>query len=99
MKFLVRSVTEKDLKDLKTLASQFSLLNLPPDEDILMDKIEKSIKSFAETDRSRADSEYMFVLEDTERECVIGSSLILAKHGTPDSPHTYFQIRKENRFS
>lgn len=99
MKFLVRSAKEADLKDLKTLASQFSLLNLPPDEDILMAKIERSMASFHASDRKKSDCEYMFVIEDLERECVVGSSLILAKHGTPESPHTFFQVRKENRFS
>ena len=43
MKFLIRSVQARDLKDLSDLASQFSLLNLPADRKVLTEKIERSV--------------------------------------------------------
>ena len=98
MSFRSRNARPDDLKDLHALASQFSLLNLPADRKVLSDKIEKSVASFA-GDLERADAEYLFVLEDVESEMVVGSSLIIAKHGTEESPHYFFRVTKQNRFS
>lgn len=98
MSFLLRSVQLKDLRELMDLAGQFSLLNLPADKKILGEKIDRSIASFA-GELPRREAEYLFVLEDMEHETVIGSSLILAKHGNEDVPHYYFKLVKKNRFS
>jgi arginine N-succinyltransferase len=98
MNFLLRSVRLQDLKGLHDLASQFSLLNLPADKKILSDKIERSVASFA-GDLEKRQAEYLFVVEDLENESIVGSSLILAKHGTEDVPHYFFRLVKKNRFS
>jgi arginine N-succinyltransferase len=98
MKFLLRSVQSRDLKDLHDLAGQFSLLNLPADKKVLGEKIERSLASF-NGELSRPEAEYLFVLEDLESEMIIGSALILAKHGTDEVPHYFFKILKKNRFS
>lgn len=97
-KFVLRSARLEDLKDLADLAGQFSLLNLPADKKILTEKIERSSASFS-GDLRREEAEYLFVCEDLETETIVGSSLILAKHGTEDVPHYYFKIVKRNRFS
>lgn len=98
MSFLLRNAKQGDLKDLFDLARQFSLLNLPADKKILSEKIERSLASFA-GEQSQEDSEYLFVVEDLEEERVIGSSLVIAKHGTESVPHYYFKLVKKNRFS
>lgn len=98
MTFRIRNVRPDDLKDLHSLASQFSLLNLPADRKVLSEKIERSVASFS-GELERKDAEYLFVLEDVEADLVVGSSLILAKHGTDDVPHYFFRIDKRNRFS
>lgn len=97
-KFVLRSARLDDLKDLRDLASQFSLLNLPADKKILTEKIERSVASFA-GDLPKNQAEYLFVCEDLETEQIVGSSLILAKHGTEEIPHYFFRISKRNRFS
>lgn len=97
-KFLLRGARVDDLKDLRDLASQFSLLNLPADKKVLAEKIERSIGSFG-GELAKKEAEYLFVCEDLETETIVGSSLILAKHGTEDIPHYYFRITKRNRFS
>jgi arginine N-succinyltransferase len=99
MSFLLRSVEEKDLDDLMTLASQFYVMNLPPKKDSIREKISKSLESFAGKVKDRAGSEYLFVAEDTESGRVVGSSLIMGKHGTKESPHSYFKIERDERFS
>lgn len=98
MNFVLRSVRSNDLRSLQDLAAQFSLLNLPADKKILGEKIERSLASFS-GEISKRDAEYLFVVEDIENESIVGSSLIIAKHGNEDVPHYYFKLVKKNRFS
>ncbi|MFN9068878.1 MAG: arginine N-succinyltransferase, partial [Bdellovibrionales bacterium] len=98
MSFIVRPVSFDDLTQLIDLAKQFNLLNLPGDKRVLTEKIERSVQSFA-GDLPKHKSEYLFVLEDVEQSLVVGSSLILAKHGTEEVPHSFFRILKKDHFS
>lgn len=98
MSFLVRSIQRDDLQQLTDLARQFNLLNLPGDKKILADKIERSEASFA-GDLPKEKSEYLFVVEDCEERVIVGSSLIIAKHGNEEIPHYYFKILKRDHFS
>jgi arginine N-succinyltransferase len=99
MRFIIRNAENRDVEDLIALASQFALLNLPPDREMISEKIERSLRAFTDPKTPREAAEYLFVVEDLERDKVVGSSLILAKHGTQKSPHSYFEVRKEERFS
>ena len=98
MSFIIRPVKRDDLNQLFDLAKQFNLLNLPGDKKVLSAKIERSEKSFA-GELPKAGSEYLFVLEDIEEQLIVGSSLILAKHGTEEVPHVLFKIFRRDRFS
>ena len=48
---------------------------------------------------SPLEREYLFVLEDTEKSRIVGTSIIHAQHGTRRAPHVSFQILKEERYS
>lgn len=98
MSFVIRTPTHEDLNQLLELAKQFNLLNLPGDRKILSEKIDRSVQSASGT-LPKGKSEYMFVLEDTEEKQIVGSSLILAKHGTDETPHSFFKVLKKNHFS
>lgn len=98
MSFIVRSIRETDFEDVFSLAKQFTLLNLPADAKVLKQKIDISLKSFAGK-LSKEDAEYLFVLEDTEVGRVIGTCLILAKHGSESSPHYYFKVLEKKHHS
>ena len=98
MSFLVRAVRREDIIQLTDLAKQFNLLNLPGDKKVITEKVLRSEASFA-GDLTKEKSEYLFVLEDTEEQQVVGSSLILAKHGSEEVPHCYFKILKRDHFS
>lgn len=98
MSFLVRPVHFDDLNGLVDLAKQFNLLNLPGDKKVLSEKIDRSVQSFS-GELPKEKSEYLFVVEDTEENIVVGSSLILAKHGTAEVPHSYFRVLKKDHFS
>jgi arginine N-succinyltransferase len=98
MSFVLRSVRPSDLNSLMNLTRQFVLLNLPNNRETLTEKIERSVKSFAGA-LKKEEAEYLFVAEDVETGEVVGSSLIMAKHGTPDSPHHAFKIEHRNHYS
>ncbi|MEE6249247.1 MAG: arginine N-succinyltransferase [Bdellovibrionota bacterium] len=98
MSFYARPVQSEDLQDLLGLAEQFNLLNLPANENILKEKIERSIKSF-KSEIPKEAREYIFVLVDVEDNLLVGCSLILAKHGTPEVPHYYFKVDRRERVS
>jgi arginine N-succinyltransferase len=96
--FIVRPAQREDLSQLLELARQFTLLNLPAEKRAIEIKIERSTGSFA-GDLSRAEAEYLFVAVDTENGDLAGSSLVLAKNGTPTSPNFSFRVLKKERFS
>lgn len=98
MSFVIRPAQYDDLMQIVDLAKQFNLLNLPGDKKVISEKIDRSERSFAgELPKQKA--EYLFVLEDTEEKTVIGSSLVIAKHGTEEVPHSFFKIFKRDHFS
>jgi arginine N-succinyltransferase len=98
MSFIIRSVRHDDLSQLTDLAKQFNLLNLPGDRKVIAEKVKRSEQSFA-GEMEKAEAEYIFVVEDTEENLIVGSSLILAKHGSEEKPHSYFKILKRDHFS
>jgi len=98
MSFIVRSVSTDDILQLTDLAKQFNLLNLPGDRKVITEKVNRSEASFA-GDLPKDKAEYVFVVEDTEEKQVVGSSLIIAKHGSDQVPHCYFKILKRDHFS
>jgi arginine N-succinyltransferase len=98
MSFILRSARPEDLIQMVDLAKQFNLLNLPGDRKILSEKIERSVASFS-GDLPKSKAEYLFVVEDLEENLIVGSSLILPKHGTDEVPHTFFKVLKRNHYS
>lgn len=97
--FRVRDVETKDLEDLLRLSKQAVFLNLPSDSIQLSKLIARSQSSFKTRERSLEKDKYVFVLEDIEQKRVIGTSSIIAQHGTPDEPHTYFQVLTKKKIS
>ncbi len=98
MSFVIRAVQHDDLSQLVDLAKQFSLLNLPGNRKVLSQKIDRSEQSFAGK-LPKDQAEYLFVLEDVEEKLIVGSSLVIAKHGTDEVPHCFFKILKRDMFS
>lgn len=97
--FLLREVETRDLEDLYQLAGAASFINLPRDKALLTKKISRSIASFKSRQVRHAQDEYVFVLEDRKKQKVVGTSMILGQHGTPDEPHTYFEVLPKKKIS
>lgn len=98
MSFIIRPVNHDDLNQVVDLAKQFNLLNLPGDKKVIGEKIDRSEHSFAGK-LPKHQSEYLLVVEDVEEKAIVGSSLVLAKHGNEEVPHSFFKIFKRDHFS
>jgi arginine N-succinyltransferase len=100
---ILRPIAAGDLDGLVALAAQLDSVNLPAERDFLAERIEESERTFAaarECDRVQTPSgKYVFVLEDTDAGRCVGTSTILAKHGTPEAPYYWFEVSLEERRS
>jgi arginine N-succinyltransferase len=96
---LLREIQERDIDDVEKLAQIPGFLNLQPDKDVLRERLQHSQQSFQDKLANKMDAKFMFVAEDLESRRVIGTSMIAAQHGTVDSPHFYFEVGSEEKFS
>lgn len=97
--YLIRDGQRSDLPGLKKLAGELDTVNLPNDEKELGSIVEKSARSFDGRIRDPFEREYLFVMEDPRSEKVIGTSLIIAQHGTRDAPHIFFDVYEKEHYS
>lgn len=97
--YILRSVQPQDLKDLLTLSQIMTFINLPPDEDLISEKISSSIRSFKHPQKDLSKNYYIFVLEDYESREILGVSMIHGQHGTENEPHFYLAVGQEPKFS
>jgi len=96
---ILRPIAENDLDDLIALAGRLDSVNLPNDREFLAARIQLSLRSFAGRQRGDETGLYIFAMENSETGRCIGTSLILAKHGVPGSPHYWFEVSTEERRS
>jgi arginine N-succinyltransferase len=96
---LLRDVQKTDLAGLKRLAAVLNTVNLPNNEEVLERLIDNSVKSFAGKIKNPFEREYLFVLEDVRNETVIGTSMIIAQHGTFEAPHIYYDVSEREHYS
>ncbi len=96
---LLRDVQKTDLPGLKRLAAVLNSVNLPNNEEVLSSLIEKSTKSFSGAVKQPFEREYLFVLEDRRNKHIIGTSMIIAQHGTREAPHISFQVTEAEHYS
>ena len=95
MSYLIRPARSLDIEPLAALASSLSargFLTLPQRKDDLEKLVSLSEQSFRGALKNPDQGRYVFVMEDMDKRRVVGTSLIVARHGDPESPHLYFQI-------
>lgn len=97
--YLLRDVQRADLPSLKSLAAVLNTVNLPNDEETLEQLIDISVRSFAGKVKNPFEREYLFVLENAKSEEVVGTSLVIAQHGTKEAPHTYYEVSEREHYS
>lgn len=97
--FVIRSAREDDLEELFRLSQMVYFITLPADREILKEKIHVSLQSFSGEIEDKFKREYIFVMESLEDQSIIGTSMIIARHGSPQSPHMYFQLKEIQKYS
>lgn len=96
--FLIRPVKTKDLPALNALAQSLFFANLPKNPAEMEEKVLRSGRSFINKNLPNEIPEFFFVLVDNT-DTLLGTSLIISKHGTPEDPHTFFQTERVEHFS
>jgi arginine N-succinyltransferase len=96
---LLREIQERDLDALERFAQIPGFINLTTDKEALRDKIKRAQTSFKDQNKNKMDGKYIFVAEDLESHRVLGTSMIASQHGTTESPHFYFEVGSEEKFS
>ncbi len=97
--FLIREARPKDLTGVLEVARHLDSYNLPADRKTIREIIEASQRSFRWKSHHDPRAKFLFVLEEPRRGNIIGSSLIIARHGTPELPHLAFRLGVERKKS
>lgn len=97
--FLLRDVHPDDIDQLQAIASLLNSINLPDDREGLARIVNVSMRSFSGTLDDPDDARYLFVLEEVATRRIVGTSMIIAAHGTPSDPHNYLAVDVDERFS
>lgn len=87
----IRPVTREDHASILSVAQKagIGMTSLPPDADVLAEKIERSVLTFAGQAKHAADAFYLFVLEDTEDGAIAGTCGIKAHVGLRQPFYSY----------
>jgi len=96
--FLIREAFPGDLDELAALARHLDTVNLPNDRDVLLRMLDQSTRSF-EGKVKPFEREYLFVLVEAEVNRLVGTCMIHAQHGTRRSPHVFFEVLEDERYS
>ena len=96
---LLRDAQRPDLQALRALAAELNSVNLPDEERALAAIVERSRRSFSGRIRDPRERAYVFVLEDPRSGRVLGTSALIAQHGTRDSPCTFFDVSEREHYS
>jgi arginine N-succinyltransferase len=96
---LLRDAQKSDLPSLARLAKVLNTVNLPYDERALAGIIEHSVRSFSARIRDPLERTYVFVAEEPRSGRIIGTSMVIAQHGTRESPCTFFDVSVREHYS
>ena len=96
---LLRDAQRADLAGLSALAKVLDTVNLPYDERALAEIIDRSVRSFSGRIRDPLERSYVFVAEDPRRRRLVGTSMVIAQHGTRESPCTFFDVSEREHYS
>ncbi|MBI3557365.1 MAG: arginine N-succinyltransferase [Deltaproteobacteria bacterium] len=101
---ILREVNERDIDGLESLSTIAAdrhpgFLNIANDRDQWREKVRNSLDSFADKIVNKMDCKYIIVAEDTEKKHLCGVSMVAAQHGTEETPHFFFEVDNEQKFS
>jgi arginine N-succinyltransferase len=97
--FALREARIRDKRRILELARLLDSINMPTTAREMEETLKRSVRSFRGQIRERARAVYMFCAEDLQTGRIAGASMIIAKHGTPESPHYFLQVDSDERYS
>jgi len=97
--FLLREATPADAAPILRLARLLDSINLPTEKNDLTALIQRSQQSFRGKLKTWQAGMYLFVLEESATRKIVGTAMIIAKHGIPESPHYYLEMANDQRYS
>jgi len=97
--FLVREARPADAAPILRLARLLNSINLPTERRDMDALIRRSVQSFRGKLKQRIEEMYLFVIEAQTPRRIVGTAMIIAKHGTPESPHYYLEMATDQRYS
>jgi arginine N-succinyltransferase len=95
----IRGVAPADEDQLLSVARHLDTVNLPDDRNAIREIIDLSQRSFSGDIKDPKKREYVFVLVDTAKERIVGTSMIIAQLGRRDAPYIYFDVIEEEKYS
>jgi arginine N-succinyltransferase len=96
---LLRDAQPGDVAGLQALARTLDTVNLPDDPAALGQILARSGASFTGRIRQPLRRQYVFVAEDLKRRRLVGTSMVIAQHGTHQSPCTFFAVSEREHYS
>lgn len=92
---IIRPIQRSDYESLHNIAqaSGIGFTSLPVNKDLLLSKIDKSVQSFNKQVSQPGNENYLFVMEDTTTQKVVGTSAIASSVGLDDAFYHYHQSK------
>ncbi len=94
----IRGAVRSDEEELLGLARHLNSVNLPHDRAHIARLLDHSERSFTGELKDIRKRKYVFLLRDLERECALGTSMIVAQLGRRDAPYIYFDVISEEKY-
>lgn len=88
----LRQALPQDLDGIWKLSSQLNTVNLPYEPQALEEALLLSKRSFSGEILDPTQRTYVFVLENKHSGQIMGTSQIVAKHGSESLPHLFFEV-------
>jgi arginine N-succinyltransferase len=95
----IRGAVLTDEDQLLAVAHHLNTVNLPDDRTAIRGILEHANKSFTGAIKDPKRREYVFVLVDTAKQAIVGTSMVIAQLGRKDAPYIYFDVIEEERYS
>lgn len=97
--FFIRSAGPRDFTAMMRLAKYLNSYNLPAERRAVRRLLADSESSFRGGSVPTGRRRFVFVAEHAATGQVVGTSLIIARHGTPSLPHLSFELGTETKHS
>jgi arginine N-succinyltransferase len=97
--FEIRGAVPSDEEQVLSVARHLNTVNLPADREGIRTILDLSQKSFTGAIKDPKRREYLFLVVDSAKDKVVGTSMIIAQLGRREAPYIYVDIILEERYS